>query len=352
MKFPNLQNVLTEIIQGVLNKAKLYVDWKRTCSEKLVNGNQELYNKYSTFASQPVSQLKNPNRSFADYLGNRVCSSMFLQQCSSEEISNIINEFENEKASDISARVLKRVKDQISGHISGFINNFMKLGTFPKILKIGKVSPIFKNGGSQLFDNYRPISVLPIFGKIFENVLYNRLYCFFMLKNVIYNKQFGFQKNHSTSHAINYSVNKIISELQQRNHIIGIFIDLSKAFDTLDHSKLIIKLEHYGIRGMSLDLLKSYLTNRQQYTDLNGTESDLSNLDYGLPQGSVLGSLLFLIYINDLVHSNSRTNDQCNDDFVLFADDTNIFVAGQNEEVVYLNAQNILNNLNGYMYSN
>ena len=189
-----------------------------------------------------------------------------MQQCSSEEIYNIINEFENEKASDISARVLKRVKDQISGHLSGFINNFMELGTFPKILKIGKVSPIFKKGDSQLFDNYRPISVLLIFGKFFKKVLYNRLYSFFMSKNVIYNKQFGFRKNHSTGHAINYSVNKIISELQQRNHVIGIFIDLSKAFDTLDHSKLFTKLEHYGIRGMSLDLLKSYLTNRQQYT--------------------------------------------------------------------------------------
>ena len=102
-----------------------------------------------------------------------------------------------------------------------------------------------------------------------------------MSKNVIYNKQFGFRKNHSTSLAINYSVNKIISELQQRNHVTGIFIDLSKAFDKLDHSKLIIK--QYGIRGMSLDLLKSYLTNRQQFTDINGNESDLSNIDYGVP---------------------------------------------------------------------
>ena len=112
---------------------------------------------------------------------------------------------------------------------------FIELGTFPKILKIGKVRLIFKKGDSQLFDNYRPISVLPIFGKIFEKVLYNKLYSF-----LVYNKQFGFRKNHSTSHAINYSVNKIISELQQHNHVIGIFSDLSKAFDTLDHSKSII----------------------------------------------------------------------------------------------------------------
>ena len=96
--------------------------------------------------------------------------------------------------------------------------------------------------------------------------------------------------------AINYSINKIIDELQTRNHVIGIFIDLSKAFDTIDHNKLVSKLEHYGIRGTCLALLKSYLTGRQQYTNFNNTESDFCSIDYGVPQGSVLGPLLFLIY--------------------------------------------------------
>ena len=100
----------------------------------------------------------------------------------------------------------------------------MQLGVFPKLLKVGRVSPIHKKGDTQLFDNYRPVSVLPIFSKVFEKVLYHRLYSFFTSNDVIH-KHFGFRKNHSTAHAINHSVNKIICELQKRNHVIGIFID-------------------------------------------------------------------------------------------------------------------------------
>ena len=292
-------------------------------SSTLVNdSNSDQNNQYS-------------HRKFLDPKKN-VCSSMFMNECDKAEISELILGLENNKASDISITVLKKCSGLLLQHLSNFFNSFMNSGIFPSILKRGLITPIFKKGDSRYLDNYRPVSTLPIFGKILEKLIYNRLYSFLSSKNAIYQNQFGFRKRHSTSHAVNYSINKILKEHEAKMHVIGIFIDLSKAFDTIEHNKLLEKLLHYGIRGKSHDILKSYLSSRIQKTKFKGVHSDECRVEFGVPQGSVLGPLLFLIYINDIVRSTDLGS------FVMFADDTNIFVSGESEKKVYEKANIVL----------
>jgi len=298
-------------------------------------------------SSKPVGGNDHASQQeFRKFFNKKVSSSIFMTPCDYEEVEKIIKSFQNDKASDISVSILKKCAPLLSWHLSNFINAFMESGTFPKILKIAKITPIFKKGDPQMFDNYRPISLLPIFSKIYEKIIYNRLYDFLISQNVIYDKQFGFRRNHSTAHAVNYSINNIVKNLEAKNHVIGIFLDLSKAFDTIDHEKLLIKLEHYGIRGTCHDLLRNYMLNRLQYTDFDNTFSDQNNIEFGVPQGSVLGPLLFLVYINDITNASEKGR------FVLFADDTNIFVVGRSEEEVYLTANEVLAAVHDYMIKN
>ena len=147
------------------------------------------------------------------------------------------------KASDLPVTAVKQCAGILSPALAAYFNHFLQVGKFPDILKIGRITPVYKNKGSrQNFNNFRPISTLPIFGKIFEKLIYNRLYSFLTSQNLIFSKQFGFRKRHSTSHALNYSVDQLTKSIASGQHTIGIFIDLSKAFDTIiDHQKLLVK---------------------------------------------------------------------------------------------------------------
>ena len=187
-------------------------------------------------------------------------------------------------------------------------------------MKIAIVSPEFKTGDTADSSNHRLISVLPCFSKILERVMYNRLYKYLTDQKILHPQQFGFRKGHSTEHAIAQLVDQIYESFENGNYTVGIFINLSKAFDTVDHTILLKKLEIYGIMGANFAWFRSYLTNRKQYICINNdNKTNEEKVTCGAPQGSILGPLLFLIYVNDLPSASNLLNT------VMFADETNLF---------------------------
>ena len=188
---------------------------------------------------------------------------------------------------------------------------------FSSLLKTSKLSPVFKKDSKLDYSNYRPISLLSNIEKKLEKLMYKRLYTF-LNNNNIYNLQFGFRQQYSTSHVL-INITEIIRKAFDDGNIgCRVFVDLQKAFDTVDHQILLAKLSHYGIRGVSNDWFKSYLSNRSRYVSINGYDSGFAAINCGVPQESVLGPLLFLLYINDL----NQAIKFCKVHH--FADDTNL----------------------------
>lgn len=221
-------------------------------------------------------------------------------------------------------RLLKCSCHIISAPLATLINNSVQRGIFPSKLKHAKIIPIFKDGDEAEPGNYRPISLLSVFNRLFEKIMYNRLKSFLSKHNLFYESQYGFREQRSIEHAILDIVNKIQSNMDKGMFSCGVFIDLQKAFDTVNHSTLLHKLSHYGIRGIVNDWFSSYLSNRIQTTQVGPHVSRKENTLCGVPQGSVLGPILFLIYVNDIYMASDKLT------FYLFADDTNLLYADKN----------------------
>ena len=266
-------------------------------------------------------------RSYKDYMGAPVEDSLFWRPSTPGEVEEICKALDGRKGMGwdaVSPRVIKAVARELSGPLSRLFNCCMREGYYPESFKVARVVPVFKSEDPIQFSNYRPVSVLPVLSQVFERILKSRLVQFFADQEVIIPSQYGFRSGHSTAMAILDMVEKIRGAWSEKNSALGVFVDLKKAFDTVDHNILLQKLEHYGIRGPTLKILESYLKDRSQYVCYGGHESERGSVSCGVPQGSVLGPLFFLIYVNDMVSASKDL------ELVLFADDTNIFAKSEN----------------------
>lgn len=267
---------------------------------------------------------------------------MFLEPVDKNEIISIFSEINNSTScdvNDIQIRPVKYVIDVISDVLAYLYNLCLQSAQFPSNMQIAKVTVLHKKGDKNDFSNYRPISILPVFSKGLEKVILRRIEKFCEANDIITDCQYGFRKNRSTELALLHQKEHILECFEQKKIVLGIFVDYTKAFDRINHEILFQKLELYGIRGHALLLIKSYLSSRTQYVQIDQFKSSSRHVVCGVPQGSILGPLLFNIYINDIVKIDKVSR------FIIYADDTSIFISNENPNDVITQVNNLLQKL-------
>ena len=283
----------------------------------------ESFNEFFVSVGEKLaSTLPESPRSF-DYYFEQVPENRYFEfyEIGPPEILSIIDSLETKKATGhdmISTRAIKENRSTLLPVLVELVNLIIKCSHFPDSIKIARVKPLFKKGCKYDMTNYRPISILSCISKIAEKVLCNQIREHLENNDLLTVKQYGFRPMKNTSLAINDFLEQIYRRLDQSLETQAIFLDFSKAFDTINHDILLGKLRFYNFNDSAIKLIKSYLTNRKQFVKIESQESTLKSISLGVPQGSVLGPLLFLIYINDLVNVSPAFN------YILFADDTNL----------------------------
>lgn len=342
------------------NIRKILGNGGRRQVEKLVNGDvtvrgpAEIPGVFNDFFASIAIKLRNDIpvgvSSPLDYMGVPSPFSLDAELVSELEVFRMISSLANKsgRLNTIPVFIFKALNDVISPVICNLFNSSLLEGSFPDVLKVAEVIPIHKSGSLVDVSNYRPISTLPVLSKVFERLMRVRLLSFFDQHSTLSEHQFGFRLGHETGDAILEFLDCCYKSLDAKKHLISIFLDLSKAFDTIDHEILLAKLNHVGVRGRVLEWLTSYLCRRKQFVTVDAHSSGVLDIYTGVPQGSVLGPLLFLVFINDMSCSSDIIN------FVHFADDTTLFVSGEdlgvlrgtvNEELVRIDNWLIANKL-------
>jgi len=309
----------------------------------------ESFNSYFTSIPQELdSKIPNVDVAPRDYMGDNMQNSFFVRGCSDLDVRTVIGGMKNKPCNlkSVPVFIYKCCSELLSPVIAELFNKSVSSGKFPTSLKTARITPVFKSGEITLTSNYRPISTLPILSKIFEKLMYKQLQNFLSINEILSPNQFGFRNNSSTSDAVVEFLDRATGVLDQKSSMIAVFLDFSKAFDTVKHDILIDKLYVLGVRGLILEWFKTYLVGRKQYVCVNGCDSSLLSVQTGVPQGSVLGPILFLIYINDMSRSSDRLQ------FVHFADDTTVCSSGNDIDVLVADINSQLSNVYSWLCSN
>ena len=347
-----------------LKQRKTHTNISLTEEGKQINDPVEVSETFNTYFISVAANLNkesslNVRHNAIDLLTKvnaRNLNSMFLGPTTEYEISREIRNLDATKAvgDEIPVWIIKKINDSLTPILCYLFNKCFEDGIFPGKLKIAKVSPVYKKGDKTLPQNYRPISLLSTFSKLLEKLIKQRLLNFLNKCRIITKQQHGFISNKSTTTATCELVNYILEGINQKNKVLGMFCDLTKAFDLVDHNILLKKLEHYGIRGTSFEIIKSYLQNRQQAVEIVHEEkgncrhfrSSSNYIRQGVPQGSILGPVLFLLYINDLPENIPEA--QC----ILYADDTNVLIKDKCTKELHKKIAQVVETLKCWFSSN